>query len=80
MGLVTWAPPAPGELPGRAGHSACLQRAGDQAESDSRGRSQGAFSDPQWVLQGTLEEESAVSVVPSEGERSERMCRPCSWG
>ena len=30
-------------------------------EWDSRGRSQGAFRDPQWVLQGALEEESAGS-------------------
>ena len=28
---------------------------------DCRGRSQGAFRDPQWVLQGALEEDSAGS-------------------
>ena len=30
-GLVTWVPRAPGELPCRAGHTACLHRAGDPA-------------------------------------------------
>ena len=30
-------------------------------EGDHRGCSQGAFRDPQWVLQGALEEESAGS-------------------
>ena len=30
-------------------------------DGDSRGCSQGAFRDPQWALQGALEEESAVS-------------------
>ena len=30
-GLVTWVPQAPGELPCRAGHTTCWQRAGDRA-------------------------------------------------
>lgn len=41
---------------------------------DSRCLSQAAFRDPQWALQGALEEESAGSLVPFEGERTERMC------
>ena len=36
-------------------------------EGDHRGRSQGAFRDLQWALQGALEEEL-------EGERRERTC------
>ena len=46
VGLVTWAPPAPGELPGRVGHSDCLQRAGDQAGQGQQRRLPGISQRP----------------------------------
>ena len=43
-------------------------------EGDHRGHSQGAFRDPQWALQGALEEESAGSpCVIGRREKGEDM-------
>ena len=60
-GLVTWVLQTPGELPCRLGHTHRLlaEKWRPGREGDRRGHSQGAFRDPQWALQGALEEESA---------------------
>ena len=60
--MVTWVPRAPEELPCRAGaHRLLAEKWRPGGEGDRRGHSQGAFRDPQWALQGALEEESAGS-------------------
>ena len=57
--MGSWSPQG-GALQGRAHHLlAETWRPG--GEGNHRGCSQGAFRDPQWVLQGALEEESAGS-------------------
>lgn len=60
-GLVTWVPPAPGSCPAGRGTAPACRVLETRQEGDSRGRSQGAFTDPEWALQGALEEESAGS-------------------
>ena len=57
--MCSWSPRG-AALQGGA-HSLLTESWRPSGEGDRKGHSQGAFRDPQWVLQGALEEESAGS-------------------